>query len=102
MSSTTIIMPPAGPSRDHPVGNCRVDRSGKAGFSGSHRAGGVGTKVGHLLDQVGGTDRTAALREYVIGVARQTVPLLPGAADSGAMRDSRWKVLANAEVEAEL
>jgi predicted transcriptional regulator of viral defense system len=59
-------------------------------------------RLGHLLDQSGAADRTAALKEYVKDAARQTVPLLPGAADKGALRDPKWKVLVNADVEAEL
>lgn len=58
-------------------------------------------RLGYLLDRVGAADRSAPLRTYVGEMARQTVPLLPGALGTNAPRDSEWKLSINADVEAE-
>ena len=59
-------------------------------------------RLGYLLDRVGAGEKAAALRSYVAAAARQAVPLLPGASRAGARRAADWKLIVNAEVEAEL
>jgi predicted transcriptional regulator of viral defense system len=59
-------------------------------------------RLGHLLEHVAAGETAAALNEYVGETARQTVLLLPGAPRDQGRRNSRWKVLINARVEAEL
>ena len=58
-------------------------------------------RLGFLLEKVG-SQKQAALKEYVTNNAREAVELLPGAARREARRDAIWKVLVNAEVGAEI
>lgn len=58
-------------------------------------------RLGYLLEQVGAAEKAAALKTHVKDVARQIVPLLPGASLQNARRDSDWKLSINAEVETE-
>lgn len=58
-------------------------------------------RLGYLLQQAGAAEQAAALKVHVKSAARQTVPLLPGAPDDGARRDPDWKLVVNADVEAE-
>jgi len=58
-------------------------------------------RLGYLLDQVGAGEKATGLRNYVAAAARQAIPLLHGASRAGARRDADWKVIVNAEVEAE-
>jgi predicted transcriptional regulator of viral defense system len=59
-------------------------------------------RLGYLLESVGAGEKVSALRDYVVEVARQAVPLLPGAPVARGSRDALWKVVVNVEVEAEL
>lgn len=59
-------------------------------------------RLGHLLEHVGAGETAAALKDHVRETARQTVPLLPGAPHRDRPRDRDWKVIVNADVEAEL
>ncbi|HEY0942458.1 MAG TPA: type IV toxin-antitoxin system AbiEi family antitoxin [Steroidobacter sp.] len=58
-------------------------------------------RLGHLLDQVGAAEKTVALKSFVKKEARQTVALLPGMRSPQARRDGDWKLIVNADVEAE-
>ena len=59
-------------------------------------------RLGFLLDRIGAGDRAVGLKEYVAKTARVTVPLLPSASHSGALRDHTWRLFVNADVEADL
>lgn len=59
-------------------------------------------RLGYLLEQVDAADRAAPLKSHVRARARQTAVLLPTAPLGGAPRDEGWKLLVNADVEAEL
>lgn len=59
-------------------------------------------RLGYLLSQVNGREQAALLKAYVKDSARQSVPLLPGMADSEVPRDADWKLLVNVEVEPDL
>jgi predicted transcriptional regulator of viral defense system len=59
-------------------------------------------RLGYLLELVGASGHTASLKNYVRNEAREPVPLLPGAKNRKAHRDAGWKLIVNAEVEAEV
>jgi predicted transcriptional regulator of viral defense system len=59
-------------------------------------------RLGYLLVKVGAGERTEALQSYVRQHARQTALLLPNAPSEDAARDNKWKLIVNADVEAEL
>jgi hypothetical protein len=59
-------------------------------------------RLGYLLTVANAGDRAEALRSHVQENARQFTPLLPSAPHVDAVRDEVWKILVNAEVEAEL
>ncbi|MGY4752606.1 type IV toxin-antitoxin system AbiEi family antitoxin [Pannonibacter sp. Q-1] len=59
-------------------------------------------RLGYLLEKVDAHTLAAPLKSYVRTHARQTAPLLPMASAEGAPRDDGWKLLVNADVEAEL
>lgn len=59
-------------------------------------------RLGYLLEKVDAHTLAAPLKSYVRTHARQTAPLLPMASAEGALRDDGWKLLVNADVEAEL
>ncbi|HEY4443980.1 MAG TPA: type IV toxin-antitoxin system AbiEi family antitoxin [Steroidobacteraceae bacterium] len=58
-------------------------------------------RLGYLLEQVGASDKAAALKVYVKKTARQAVPLLPSASSDALHRDPNWKLVVNVRVEAE-
>lgn len=58
-------------------------------------------RLGYLLEQAGGGENTAALKDYVAEHAKQPTALLPRAPRRGARRDKTWKLYINAEVETE-
>jgi predicted transcriptional regulator of viral defense system len=58
-------------------------------------------RLGYLLVKVGAGDRAGPLRSYVAQHARQTAVLVPNAPRKDAARDEDWKLIVNAEVEAE-
>ena len=59
-------------------------------------------RLGYLLERVDAHEQAGPLKSYVGARARQTALLLPTAPGEGAVRDDGWKLLVNAEVEAEL
>jgi predicted transcriptional regulator of viral defense system len=59
-------------------------------------------RLGYLLERVDAHDRARPLKSYVAAHARRTALLLPTAPGEGAVRDDGWKLLVNADVEAEL
>lgn len=59
-------------------------------------------RLGYLLEHVGAPDSAGALKSYVQEKAHQYTPLLPGGIKGSQPRDSVWKVVINAEIEAEL
>lgn len=58
-------------------------------------------RLGHLLEQAGAAEKTVALKSHVKSAARETVALLPGARADEARRDAEWKLIINADAEAE-
>lgn len=58
-------------------------------------------RLGYLLERIGEAPRARALKEHVKKHARETVPLLPSARTEEQSRDRDWKLIINAEVEAE-
>lgn len=59
-------------------------------------------RLGYLLQKIESADKAAALKDYVRRHARQSALLLPGAPAKDAPRDADWKLIVNADVEAEL
>jgi predicted transcriptional regulator of viral defense system len=59
-------------------------------------------RLGYLLEHFGARDQAASLKSYVHDEASESVLLLPGAERNKARRDSEWRVIINAEVEAEI
>lgn len=59
-------------------------------------------RLGYLLEKVDAHEQAGPLKSYVGARARQTALLLPTAGSDGAIRDDGWKLLVNADVEAEL
>ena len=59
-------------------------------------------RLGYLLVKVQAEDRIGPLKSYVRQHARQAAVLLPNAPHTDAVRDEGWKLIINADVEAEL
>jgi predicted transcriptional regulator of viral defense system len=59
-------------------------------------------RLGYLLEQVGASDRTEPLAEYVRVAARETTLLDPQRGGGDAGRVARWKLAVNADVVADL
>ena len=59
-------------------------------------------RLGHLLDCVGRTDRTAGLADYIRRTARETVPLDPPGGNGEGAHDRRWKLAVNVQVAPDL
>jgi predicted transcriptional regulator of viral defense system len=59
-------------------------------------------RLGYLLAMVGGNEHADVLADQIARSRHETVPLDPSKSSSGAVRDSRWKLLVNAEVEPDL
>jgi predicted transcriptional regulator of viral defense system len=59
-------------------------------------------RLGYLVERAGAPEKADALKMFVKDVARETVPLLPGASKEDAQRAADWKLLINTEVEPEL
>jgi predicted transcriptional regulator of viral defense system len=59
-------------------------------------------RLGYFLENFGGADRVGPLKAYVQEHAEQTAILLPKAPHKSAKRNDDWKLIVNAEVEAEL
>ncbi len=59
-------------------------------------------RLGYLLEKVQAWDRAGPLKSYVRKHARQAAVLLPTAPHHASSRDEDWKLIVNADVEAEL
>ena len=59
-------------------------------------------RLGYLFGLVGAKEHADALSEHVARSPHETVLLDPGGPKSGALRDARWKLLVNVEVEPDL
>ena len=59
-------------------------------------------RLGFVLDRVGAEALAGPLAEYVASHAKEYVPLRPRRSVAGSTRDSRWRLLVNEEVEADL
>lgn len=58
-------------------------------------------RLGYLLEHIGASESATALKSYVKHHARQSVPLLPGGPKDKSLRNRDWKIMVNADVEAE-
>ena len=58
-------------------------------------------RLGYLLEIVGATDKAVPLKVYVDQHARDTAPLLPAGPSDYTTRVNDWRLLVNAEIEAE-
>lgn len=56
-------------------------------------------RLGYLLERVGASDKTAALKTYVREHTHESTLLLPKASRKNAARDDAWKLYVNASVE---
>ncbi len=59
-------------------------------------------RLGYLLERVGQRSRTGPLAAFVARRATETASLIPGAESSEALRNERWKLRVNADVEPDL
>jgi len=59
-------------------------------------------RLGYLFSLVGADEHADALSEHVARSSYDTVLLDPSGPKSGALRDARWKLLVNVEVEPDL
>lgn len=59
-------------------------------------------RLGYLLERVDAAEAATALKDYIAQVAPRTVPLLSKNPRQGAHRAIQWKLIVNADVEAEL
>jgi len=59
-------------------------------------------RLGYLLEEVGHKDLTDPLQTYVSQEARDYTPLQPSNSNKSARRSERWKLIINADVEAEI
>lgn len=58
-------------------------------------------RLGYLLERIGEAPRARALKDHVKQRAREAVPLLPSAHVEDHPRDRDWRLIVNAQVEAE-
>lgn len=58
-------------------------------------------RLGYLMVLVGAGDKAAKLKIHVSNMARDVVPLLPGAVRTRSKRDTDWKLFVNVSVEPE-
>lgn len=58
-------------------------------------------RLGYLLERIGEAPKARALKEYVHAHAREATALQPSAPVEGHPRDSGWKIIVNAKIEAE-
>ena len=58
-------------------------------------------RLGYLLEHVGAADRAVLLKAYVRRRARNYTKLLPGADAAEAPRSKDWRLLVNADIEAD-
>lgn len=59
-------------------------------------------RLGYLLEEVDHKDLTDPLQAYVSQEARDYTPLQPSNSNKSALRSERWKLIVNADVEAEI
>ncbi len=59
-------------------------------------------RLGYLLERVDAAGAATALKDYVAHSARQAVPLLAESSRKDSYRAPEWKLIVNADVEAEL
>lgn len=59
-------------------------------------------RLGFLFSQVGANEHADVLSKFVTRSPYEYVPLDPSSSKSGALRDARWKLLINVEVEPDL
>ncbi len=59
-------------------------------------------RLGYLLEEVGHKDLTGMLQVHVSQEARDYAPLQPSNSNKSAPRSERWKLIINADVEAEI
>lgn len=59
-------------------------------------------RLGYLLEHVGAKGLAAPLADYVVSHAKEYVPLRPRKSIAHTFRDSRWRLIVNEEVEADL
>lgn len=58
-------------------------------------------RLGYLLERIGESPRARVLKDFVKQRAREAVPLVPSKRVEGQPRDRDWRLIVNAEVEAE-
>ncbi len=58
-------------------------------------------RLGYLLERLGEASRAKLLKEYVRKHARESTALLPSQPVAGSQRDRDWKLIVNADIEAE-
>jgi predicted transcriptional regulator of viral defense system len=58
-------------------------------------------RLGYLLERIGEFSRAAPLKDYVREHARETTALQPSAPIEGHPREQDWKLIVNADIEAE-
>lgn len=59
-------------------------------------------RLGYLLEEVVGSEKSASLKIYVRKNVRKILPLLPGKAHIDFPRNEDWKLYINADIEVEL
>ena len=59
-------------------------------------------RLGYLLERADAANAARALHDYIAERAREYTALVPGVAAENAVRESRWKVIVNTEVEPDL
>lgn len=58
-------------------------------------------RLGYLLERIGEASKTGLLKEYVRKHAREAAALQPSAPAGNHPRDRDWKLVVNADIEAE-
>lgn len=58
-------------------------------------------RLGYILDRIDAAPKATSLRTFVHANARDFTALMPSADDDSSHRDETWKVIVNADVEAE-
>ena len=59
-------------------------------------------RMGYLLEKIGQSSRTLGLGEWVSSLHPRPAPLQPGISRKGSMRDPKWKILVNIDLEGDL
>jgi predicted transcriptional regulator of viral defense system len=58
-------------------------------------------RLGYLLERIGEASKASSLKDYVRKHARESTALVPSASIADRPRDREWKLIVNADVEAE-